>query len=208
MRRRGLSATGWATASVLALLILVGCVSRGETLGDHLLEMEPGMRGYTLGSYFSSEDPKNAPFSYRGSQAGHRVYHRALSAGREQFSDILLHVDSRGAVNKIVLLKQFDSPEAADRFYERRYREQNRRYLLTADSGNAGSIRYARVEAYPTPARWKVEREEYRERGGNAPFPYYHHPVIAGRTASYAVVGGTPTVTLIYESHGHKESSP
>lgn len=187
---------------VLGIIFLVsGCVTPGETAGDGRLEMESEVRGYVLGERFSPGVPEERGFAYRGTQGGHRVYHIEVEAGRWGFSDMLLHIDAQELVNKIVLLRQFETAEAADRFYDRRYTAQKETYRLAADSGNRGGLRYARVEAYPTEEQWERAYERHRRGNGEASFNYYYHPRIARRTASFAVVRGIPTVTLIYEGH-------
>lgn len=176
---------------------------------DYLLEMEPSAGGYRLGSELGPEELEKDSFEYRGRQAGHVVYHRKVltDGDRWQYTDILLHLGPGGSINKIVLLRQFASLREATDFYDREYRRQRDRYYLTEDSGNSGSIRFAKVAAYPNRAAWEAAHRRYLEEERREPFRYYYHPLIAGRTASFVNVRGVPTVALIYEGHDYPGGS-
>jgi hypothetical protein len=198
------------TAAFLLTLLLAGCATadRGAPSpqeSEYLLRMEPSAGGYRLGSEFRLDAPKNESFEYRGRQAGHLVYHSKLVTGGERwkYTDILLHVGPAGRVNKIVLLRQFASLQGATEFYETEYRRQRERYYLTEDSGNSGTLRYAKVEAYPDRATWEGAYRRHLDRGESGPFHYYYHPLIATRTASFVYLRGVPTVAMIYEGHGY-----
>ncbi|MFW6214371.1 MAG: hypothetical protein ACOC45_00360 [Alkalispirochaetaceae bacterium] len=185
------------------LLLLAACTSTPPTEPGEpeLLDMVPGAEGFELGTRFSPEG--EAAFSYRGRQAGHVVYHRdvPVDGQRWRYTDLMLHVGPGGRINRIVLLKQFVSREEAELFYQREYEAQRGRYRLSADSGEEGSIRFSRVEAYPDRHSWAEARGEHREAGGDSPVAPYYHPIIARRSAIFVYVRGVPTVARIYESH-------